>query len=117
MLSNIMDQTVEGLGLVALAVLAVFVGIQKILKDWRSTAAETNIITLMHAELDRMSTQNTSLSTEISRLHTEVISLGQELQKLTFENQRLQLEVITLTNEISELKATYTQGKSWQDPV
>lgn len=99
------EQIVQSLGVVGLAVIAVFVGVQKLLKDWRSTGAETNIITLMHTELERMSEQNTSLSTELGRLHTEVIALSTELQKLTVENQRLQTEVIALTNEISELKA------------
>jgi peptidoglycan hydrolase CwlO-like protein len=105
MLSNITDQAVQGLGMVALAVIAVLVGVQKILKDWRSTAAETNVITLMHSELERMSEQNTKLSVELGRLHTEIIGLNTELQKLTVENQRLQTEVVALTNEISELKA------------
>jgi hypothetical protein len=104
MLSNITDQAVQGLGMVALAVIAVLVGTQKILKDWRGTEAETSVITLMHAELERMSEQNTKLSLELGRLHTEVIALNTELQKLTIENQRLQTEVVALTNEISELK-------------
>jgi predicted nuclease with TOPRIM domain len=112
MLSNITDQAVQGLGMVALAVIAVFIGAQKILKDWRGTAAETNIITLMHTELDRMSQQNTQLSMELGRLHSEIITLNQELQKLTLENQRLQLEVIALTAEISELK-TLTQKEKY----
>jgi predicted nuclease with TOPRIM domain len=108
MLSNITDQAVQGLGMAALAVIAVLVGAQKILKDWRGTAAETNVITLMHTELNRMSEQNTQLSLELGRLHTELIALNQELQKLTLENQSLQREVVALTAEISELK-TLTQ--------
>ena len=58
----------------------------------------------MHTELERMSEQNTALSTELGRLHTEVITLSQELRKLTFENQRLQTEVCALTEEISIFK-------------
>lgn len=112
MLSNITDQTIQGLGMVALAVIAVLIGTQKILKDWRSTAAETNVITLMHSELDRMSEQNTQLSVELGRLNTEVISLNQELQKLTLENQRLQREVVALTAEIGELR-TITQKEKY----
>jgi predicted nuclease with TOPRIM domain len=104
MLDINIDQIMQSLGIVAIAVIAVFVGVQKILKDWRSTSAETNIITLMHSELDRMSEQNTNLSIELGRLHVEVIALTQELQKLTVENQRLQTEVIALTNEVSGLK-------------
>lgn len=105
MLETNFEQNLQALSLVALAVMAVFIGAQKILKNWRSTEAETSIITLMHAELERMSEQNTKLSLELGRLHTEVIALNTELQKLTVENQRLQTEVVALTNEISELKA------------
>lgn len=104
MLDINIEQTVQSLGIVALGLIAVFIGAQKIIKDWRSTSAETNVITLMHVELDRMSEQNTNLSIELGRLHTEVIALTQELQKLTVENQRLQTEVIALTNEVSGLK-------------
>lgn len=105
MIETFSDNTIHVLGIVAIAVITVFVGIQKLLKDWRTTSAETSIITLMHAELERMSEQNTKLSLELGRLHSEVIALNNELQKLTFENQRLQTEVVALTNEISELKA------------
>lgn len=105
MLDINLDELTKSFGIVGLAVIAVFVGAQKLLKDWRSTGAETNIITLMHTELERMSEQNTALSTELGRLHLEVIALSQELQKLTVENQRLQAEVIALTNEIGQLNA------------
>lgn len=104
MLDINLEQTIHSLGIVALGLIAVFIGAQKISKDWRSTSAETNVITLMHSELDRMSEQNTNLSVELGRLHTEVIALTQQLQKLTVENQRLQTEVIALTNEVSGLK-------------
>lgn len=98
------DNLIQLFTVIALAVVATFVGIQKIVKDWRSTSAETNIITLMHTELERMSEQNTALSVELGRLHNEVMALNQQLQKLTVENQRLQLEVIALTNEVSLFK-------------
>ncbi len=98
------EQSVQALGLVALATIAVIIGVQKLMKDWRSTEAETSIITLMHTELERMSEQNTALSLELGRLHNEVIALNQELQKLTVENQRLQTEVCALTAEVSTFK-------------
>lgn len=116
MLDTNLEETAKGLGIVGLAVIAVFVGAQKLLRDWRTTAAETNVITLMHNELERMSEQNTALSTELGRLHAEIINLSQELQTLTIENQRLQAEVIALTNEIGELKIAYSKGSKWQDP-
>jgi predicted nuclease with TOPRIM domain len=104
MLESNFEQTLQAVSLVALAVIGVFIGLQKILKNWRSTEAETSIITLMHTELERMSEQNTKLSIELGRLHTEIIALNSELQKLTMENQCLQREVIALTTEISNLK-------------
>lgn len=104
MLDSNFEQTLQATSLVAIAVMAVFIGAQKILKNWRSTEAETSIITLMHAELERMSEQNTKLSLELGRLHTEVIALNTELQKLTLENQNLRTEVCALTQEVSHFK-------------
>jgi peptidoglycan hydrolase CwlO-like protein len=105
MLGSTIDDIIQTAGIVGLAIIALFIGVQKLLKDWKSSSAESNIITLMHTELDRMSEQNTALSTELGRLHSQIILLSQELQKLTLENQQLQAEVIALTKEISALKA------------
>lgn len=104
MLESNFEQNLQATSLVAIAVMAVFIGVQKILKNWRSTEAETSIITLMHTELERMSEQNTKLSIELGRLHTEVIALNTELQKLTAENQHLRTEVAALTQEVSRFK-------------
>lgn len=104
MLDSNFEQNLQATSLVAIAVIAVFVGVQKILKNWRSTEAETSLITLMHTELERMSEQNTKLSVELGRLHTEVIALNTELQKLTVENQNLRTEVCALTQEVSLFK-------------
>jgi hypothetical protein len=105
MIETFTDSAVHVAGTVAVAIIAVFMGTQKLLKDWRTTSAETSIITLMHTELERLSDQNTQLSTELGRLHTEVINLNRELQKLTIENQRLQLEVVALTKEVGRLQS------------
>jgi regulator of replication initiation timing len=99
------DSVIQVLGAVALAVIVVFVSVQKLVKDWQSTSAEGSVITLMHTELERMAEQNTQLSIELGRLHGEVITLNQQLQKLTIENQRLQLEVVALTREVARLQS------------
>ena len=104
MLESNFEQNLQATSLIAIAVMAVFIGAQKILKNWRSTEAETSIITLMHAELERMSEQNTKLSIELGRLHSEVITLNGELQKLTAENQHLRTEVAALTQEVVKFK-------------
>lgn len=104
------ESIIKVFGMGALAIVTVFVGIQKLVKDWQSTSAETSVITLMHTELERMSEQNTALSVELGRLHTEVIALNQQLQKLTIENQALQAEVIALTKEVTRLQAVLHTG-------
>jgi len=111
MLGTNSEEIIQVLTAISLAIIAVFVGIKKLLKDWRSTDAETSIITLMHSELERMSTQNTALSNELGRLHTEVINLNQQLQKLTIENQRLHTEICALTEQMAKFKrATNNNG-------
>jgi chromosome segregation ATPase len=95
---------IQTLSMVALAVIALSVGIQKLMKDWKSTSAETNIISLMHTELERLSTQNGILSTELNRLQQEMIKLNAQLAQLCTDNQLLQTEVIALTDEISKLR-------------
>lgn len=111
MLETSSDSVVQVLGSIALAVIVVFVGIQKLLKDWRTTSAESSVITLMHTELERMAQQNTSLSLELGRLHDEVINLNHQLQKLTIENQCLQAEVVALTREVTRLQTVLHKGE------
>jgi hypothetical protein len=112
MLESNFEHSLQAISLIALAVIGVFIGAQKILKNWRSTEAETSIITLMHTELERMSEQNTKLSVELGRLHSEIIALNTELQKLTVENQNLRTEVCALTQEVSNFKqASAQKGK------
>lgn len=104
------ESWVEVLTIIGLSVLAIFIGLQKLLKDWKTTSAETGMISLMHEELERMSKQNNLLSIELGRLNTEIIKLNQELHKLTVENQRLHTEVVTLTSEVSRLQTILTKG-------
>lgn len=111
MLDSSFEQSLQAVSLIAIAAMAVFIGVQKILKNWRSTEAETSIITLMHAELERMSELNTKLSLELGRLHTEVINLNGQLQKLSVENQHLRTEVCALTQEVSKFKQLSTVQK------
>lgn len=98
------EQATQVLVTVSIGIAAAFIGIKKIFQEWKTTKAETSVITLMHTELERMSEQNTSLSKEIGRLHDEIINLTQQLQKLNLENQRLQTEVCSLTDQIRRIK-------------
>jgi len=99
---------IQTVSLVALAVVAFSVGIQKLLKDWKSTHAETSVITLMHTELERMSVQNGILATELNRLQQEMILLNTQLAQLCVENQQLQTEVVALTEEVNKFRVSAT---------
>lgn len=102
---------IQTISLVALAIIGLVVGIQKLLKDWRSTQAETNIISIMHEEIERMGTQNTRLSTELGKLQEQIIELNNQISKLSIENNRLQEEVAGLTLELNSIRQLTTHKK------
>ena len=95
---------------IVVGLIAVSVGLQKILKGWKETNAESSVITLMHEELERMSRQNTLLATELNKLQLEIVSLNKELHKLNLENQRLHTEVVALTTEVARLQVLLESG-------
>jgi len=90
-----------GFLIVTMAVIAL--GIQSIMKIWKSGSTESSLLTLMHTELERMSGQNSTLSGEIGKLQIELIKLSGQLTKLTLENQKLQEEVSILNQETTRL--------------
>lgn len=95
---------VDAILMIALAVIVLVFGIKKLVKDWRLSDTGDGIMQLMHKELERMSAQNTVLSTELNKLQQEIIQLNAELRKLCVENDKLQTEVIALTNELNAFK-------------
>jgi predicted nuclease with TOPRIM domain len=90
----------------ALAVISLSFGLQKLLKGWKATGAETSLIDAMHKELERMSAQNTKLSQELNKLQLELITLNSQLMTLSSENQRLHSEVSLLTGQVTKLQLT-----------
>jgi predicted nuclease with TOPRIM domain len=93
------------------ALIAVALGLQKVIKGWKADNAESSIISMMRAELERMSNQNTRLSEELNKLQLELVTLNTELSKLTIENQHLHQEVVRLTSEVSKLKSLIPDTK------
>jgi predicted nuclease with TOPRIM domain len=89
---------------IAVGFIGLIIGVQKLLKGWKETATESNIISIMHTELERMSIQNTKLAEELNKLQIEIIQLNKELRNLSFENQRLHAEVSSLTAEVGRLQ-------------
>lgn len=98
------NMAIETITMVALAIIALVFGIKKVVKDWRVSDTGDDIMNLMHKELERMSAQNTLLSTELNKLQQEIIQLNAQLRQLCIENDKLQTEVIALTNELNAFK-------------
>jgi peptidoglycan hydrolase CwlO-like protein len=98
------NSIVQTISLVALAIIGLVVGVQKLLKDWRTTDAETSVIKMMHDELERMSQQNTKLTEELSKLQLDIVELNSQLTKLNIENNKLQEEISALTIELNSFK-------------
>jgi hypothetical protein len=94
----------ETLAAVAAGIVGVVIGIQTIMKGWKESRTESSIITLMHTELERMSSQNILLSSELNKLQIEIIHLNKEIRDLSVENQKLYREVASITSEVSLLR-------------
>jgi len=104
------ESFIQTISLLSLAVIGLVVGVQKLVRDWKSTQAETNIISVMHGEIERMSIQNTTLSTELGKLQEEIIRLNSLISKLNIENNKLQEEVSKLTLELDSIKNLTNKG-------
>jgi predicted nuclease with TOPRIM domain len=100
----------QTISLLSLAIIGLLVGIQKLVRDWKTTNAETNIISVMHTEIERMSLQNTTLSNELGKLQEEIIRLNGLISKLNIENNKLQEEVSKLTLELDSIKTLTNKG-------
>jgi peptidoglycan hydrolase CwlO-like protein len=95
---------IQTLSVAGMAIIALSVGIQKLIKDWRSTDAETSVIEMMHKELERMGTQNAKLTDELTKLQNDIVELNSQLTKLNIENNKLQEEIAALTSELNSFK-------------
>jgi septal ring factor EnvC (AmiA/AmiB activator) len=95
---------IQTLSVAGMAIIALSVGIQKLIKDWRSTEAETSVIEMMHKELERMGTQNSKLTDELTKLQNDIVELNNQLTKLSIENNKLQEEIAALTSELNSFK-------------
>jgi cell division protein FtsB len=98
--------TASVVGLAGLAM-----GVQQLVKKWKATSAETNIMSLLHAELERMSAQNTLLATYVNSLQLEANKINLELGKLQYENQKLHAEVVSLTKEVILLRGALPETR------
>lgn len=98
----------EWITTVFLAVIGIAVGFQLLLKNWKTNNTESALLSMMHDELERMSSQNSLLSQEIGKLQNELVKLSGQLTELNIENQNLQMQVTSLNKEIVRLHGFIT---------
>lgn len=98
----------QTVSLLSVALIALVMGVQKLIRDWRTTKAESDIISIMHKEIERMSAQNSTLSIELGKLQEEIIELNNQISKLNIENNRLREEISILTTELDNFKKLTT---------
>lgn len=91
-----------------LAVIGIAIGLQLLIKNWKSNNTESALLSMMHNELERMSAQNSLLSEEVGKLQIELVKLSSQLTELNAENQNLQMQVASLNKEIVRLHGFIT---------
>jgi peptidoglycan hydrolase CwlO-like protein len=102
----------EWFSTVVLALAGLAVGLQLLVKHFKSNNTESALLTMMHTELERMSSQNSVLSQEVGKLQIEIVKLSTQLTELTLENQKLQAEINNLNREIIRLHGFITQKEN-----
>lgn len=103
---TILGEAVKYAGTIALALLFLAYVAQRFFNSWKSGSTESSVVTLLHDELERMSSHNTNLMEELQKLQKQVIALNTQLFTLTKENQVLHSEVGRLSEEVRRLKDT-----------
>lgn len=102
-------------GAIVVALIAIAFGLQKLVKQWKSVAAESSIMDLMHTELERLANQNKLLTSELNKLQIEILTLNKELRSLSIENNRLHSEVAALTAEVTRLQSVLNQHNDFKE--
>ena len=91
----------------AAALVGLAFGLQKVLKSWKETGAETSVVEMMRKELTRLSEQNTKLADETNKLQLQMIELNKVLMQVTTENVRLREEVKTLREHLENFNSQH----------
>ena len=83
-------------------------GIQKVIRMWRISSVDLDLIKAMHEELNRLNDYNKVLSEELGKVQNDFLKLNREMRELSNENQHLNTEVNKLTNEVQRLNSLVT---------
>lgn len=109
---NLENPVLEMLTTAAAALTLLVLGLQKIVRDWKTTKAESDIISMLHNEIERMEQQNKKLSDEVHSLQQKLISLSQDVTKLTVENNHLREQIADMAKDLNVFKLEVSNGPS-----
>lgn len=93
-------QMAQYIGGAAAALIMLAFVIQKFISLWKVDSTEMSVLTLMHTELERMSSHNTALSVALGEFQKEVLTLNKQIHKLTVENTSLGTALVDLQKEV-----------------
>lgn len=108
MLSESLNSAVQAGVATAVAAVGSMFGIQRLIKSWKGSSVELDLINAMHEELNRLSAYNKTLSEELGKVQIDFLKLNREMRELSNENQHLNTEVNKLTNEVQRLNSLVT---------
>lgn len=100
------------IGVAAASVAGLALAARKWLVAWKSDGVslaqnevQTTLIQQLHAELQRLATQNALLADEVNKLQRTIIVLNTQVGELTMEKQSLHEQLAELTHEIAKIKS------------
>lgn len=100
---------------IVFAVGGIALGIQKLIKYWSITSAESSVVKMMHTELERVGHQNKLLAEELNKLQLEIIALNKELRNLSIENSKLHEQIYNFSSEVCRLQSLLNKHTDFKD--
>ena len=78
--------------------------LKRLFSNWGASNTENSLLSMLHEEVQRMGSQNTTLMNELKGLQREIIVLNTELLTLTQENKKLHEQIALLSSEVNRLQ-------------
>lgn len=92
------------------ALVGIAVGLQRVVKSWKSTDAETTLVTLLHKELERLSKQNTSLSEQFAENQQKLVEISNAFTDSLKDKRELEVKITELQEQLKETNVRLEQS-------
>lgn len=95
---------VAAIGGIAMGVRKLRVGLGEDAVAIAQNGASETLVTQLHAELTRMSAQNSLLTNELYKLQSHILELTRQVTLLTGENHSLRTEISSLGAQVARMR-------------